>query len=167
MTRVQRETVAYLAITAFCILMLTWAIPNYTPPYPGYGASPALVPVVSVGVMLAMSVLALLRGAIIKFKGGASPSEENEEPEKSGFTQAGKVNLVYLASFMIPAALLVVGIEYLGYIPAAFLFMLVIQFVVGARNLLQPIIVSAVAVALMYIVMRYGFGVPVPGPKIF
>ena len=170
MTRVQRDTIAYILILAFSILLLIWAIPKYTPPYPGYGASPALVPIVSVGVMAAMAVLALVRNALAAYGNRPLPPEEYEFPEDaqtSGFTQVGRVNLTHLVSLMVPCALLVIGIDYIGYLPAAFLFMLLIQFVIGIRKLFQPVVVSIVAVALMYVTMRYGFGVPIPGPQLF
>ncbi len=170
MTRIQRDTIAYLLIVAFCILMLAWAIPNYTPDYPGYGASPALVPNVSISVILVMSILVLVRNATSRLKGKALPPGESEFPEDgktTGFTQVGRVKLFRLLSFMIPCALLVIGIDYIGYIPAALLFMLAIQFVIGTRTFVQPIIVSVAAVGVLYIVMRYGFGVPVPGPQLF
>ena len=170
MTRVQRDTVAYLLILGFSILLLTWAIPNYTPAYPGYGASPALVPIVSVSVIALMSILALIRNALAKYAGKELPLEESQFPEEgqaSGFTQVGRVNLIRLASFIIPSALLVVGIEYIGYLPAAFLFLLVIQYVIGSRKLIQPVIVSVTLVGLIYIVMRYGFGVRIPAPQLF
>jgi len=150
--------------------MLTWGIPTYTPPYPGYGASPALVPNVSISVILVMSLLALLRNAIAKLRGKTLPLGENEFPEDSqttGFTQIGRVKPFHLLSFMIPCALLVIGIKYIGYVPAACLFMLVIQYVIGSRKIVQPIIVSVAAVAVMYVTMRYGFGVPIPGPQLF
>ncbi len=150
--------------------MLAWGIPNYTPPYPGYGASPALVPNVSISVILVMSVLVLVRNAVSKFKGKALPPEESEFPEDgqtTGFTQVGRVKLFHLLSFMIPCALLVIGIEYIGYVPAALLFMLAIQYVIGTRTLVQPILVSIAAVGVLYVTMRYGFGVPIPGPQLF
>jgi len=80
--------------------MLTWAIPTYTPPYPGYGASPALVPNVSVGIMLVMVSLALVRIAMARFMNKPIPPEEAEFPEdlseESGFTQVGRVKLLHL-----------------------------------------------------------------------
>ena len=136
MSRVQRDTIAYLLILAFSVLLLAWAIPKYTPPYPGYGASPALVPIVSVGVIVVMSILALVRSALAKYAGKPLPPEESEFPDDtqtSGFTQVGRVKLFHLASFMVPSGLLVVGIDYIGYLPASFLFMLVIQYVIGTR----------------------------------
>lgn len=150
--------------------MLFWAIPKYTPPYPGYGASPALVPNVSVGVMLAMAILALIRNALAAYMNKPLPPEEANFPDDStegGFTQIGRINLIHLISFIVPCALLVIGIEYIGYLAAAFLFMLLIQFVIGRRSFVQPVIVAFVIVGLMYVAMRYGFGVPIPGPQFF
>ena len=150
--------------------MLTWAIPTYTPAYPGYGASPALVPNVSISVILLMSALALLRNFIAKQRNKRLSLHDHQVPdgtEASGFTQIGRIKLVHLASFMIPCALLVIGIEYIGYVPAAFLFLLIIQYVIGSRQQIQPFVVSIATVAVMYIIMRYGFGVPVPGPQLF
>lgn len=177
MTRMRRETIAYLSIVGFCILLLAWAIPVYTPPYPGYGASPALVPVVSVCIMLAMAILALVRNALAKYGGQPLPVEESQFPDEAdagGFTQVGRIKLGHLAMFMVPSALFVFAIEYIGYLPAAFIFMLIIQFVmriqqfaVGNRSLVQPIVISVAAVGLMYVVMRYGFGIPIPGPQLF
>jgi len=169
-TRINRDTIAYILILMFCIVMLTWAIPKYTPAYPGYGASPALVPNVSVGIMMAMSVLALIFNTLVKFREKRLSSGEGafpEEGQESGFTQIGRVNLVHLFSFIVPCALFIVGIEYIGYLPAAFLFMLLIQYLIGSRKLVQPVIVSLVTVGLMYVTMRYGFGVPIPGPQFF
>jgi hypothetical protein len=169
-TRIQRDTVAYLLISAFCILMLAWGIPNYTPAYPGYGASPALVPNVSISIILVMSILVLLRNGVSKLKGKILPPDESEFPEDgntTGFTQIGRVKLNHLLSFMVPCALLVIGIDYIGYIPAALLFMLAIQYVIGSRKIVQPLIVSVCAVAVLYVTMRYGFGVPIPGPQLF
>jgi len=150
--------------------MLSWGIPTYTPPYPGYGASPALVPNVSISIILVMSLLVLVRNAVTKLKGKTLPPEEMEYPEdgkSGGFTQIGRVNLFHLLSFMVPCSLLVIFIDYIGYIPAAFVFMLVIQFVIGNRKIVQPVIVSFAAVAVLYVTMRYGFGVPIPGPQLF
>lgn len=169
-TRVQRDALAYLLIIIVCIVMLAWAIPEYTPPYPGYGASPALVPNVSVGIMLVMAMLALVRNVLAMYANKPLPLDEStfpDEREASGFTQIGRANLVHLSAFAIPSALLIVGVNYIGYLPAAFIFMLIIQYVIGSRKILQPVVVAVVSVAVMYITMRYGFGVSIPGPQLF
>lgn len=171
MTRIKRDSIAYLVIVGFCILMLTWGIPTYTPDYPGYGASPALVPNVSVGLMLFMACLSLLRIGVAIFMNKSIPTEESEFPEDmeegAGFTQIGRVKLQHLASTMIPCVLLVIAIEYIPYMFVSFVFLMIFQYVIGSRKWLQSTVVSVILTAVLYIVMRYGFGVPVPGPQIF
>jgi hypothetical protein len=170
-TRIKRDAIAYLLIVGFCIFMLTWAIPIYTPPYPGYGASPALVPNVSVCVMLFMACLSLIRVGVALYMKKPIVAEESEFPEDleedGGFTQVGRVKIYHLASLMIPCVLLVVVIEYIGYMLASFAFLMILQYVIGSRRWIQSIVVSIVLTAVLFIVMRYGFGVPVPGPQIF
>ena len=171
MTRIKRDSIAYLVIIGFCILMLAWGIPTYTPEYPGYGASPALVPIVAVGVMLFMACLSLLRIGVAVYTNKSIPAEESAFPEDleegAGFTQVGRVKLQHLASTMIPCVLLVVLIEYVAYVFVSFIFLMVFQYVIGSRKWIQSIVVSVILTAVLYIVMRYGFGVPVPGPQIF
>ena len=171
MTRVTRDSIGYLVVIGFSILLLTWAIPTYTPAYPGYGASPALVANVAVGVMLFMACLSLLRVIVAVRLGKQIPAAEREFPQDlkddGGFTQVGRVNLRHLAGMMLPCAFLVVAIEYLGYEIASFLFLMILQFVIGCRRWLQAAILSLVLVAVLFVIMRYGFGVPVPGPQYF
>lgn len=157
---------AYVLIALACVLLLVWAIPAYTPAYPGYGASPALVPNVSVAVMLVMAILAFVR-SLVAIRGGTALSEEEtvypDEEGGSGFTQVGRVDIVHLAKFMVPAALYVIGINTIGYLPSAFIFLLLLQYLVGARSPIKILVLAVVAVALMYAAMRYFFGVPIPG----
>jgi len=170
-TRIKRDALGYVFVIGFCILMLAWAIPAYTPPYPGYGASPAMVPVVSVCVMLFMACLSLIRIAVAFYLNKPIPPEEGQFPEDldqgSGFTQVGRLKIAHLAAIMIPCVLLVVAIEYVGYVLASIAFLLVLQYVIGSRRWLQSAVVSIALTAVLYIVMRYGFGVPVPGPQLF
>ena len=171
MTRIKRDSIGYLFIIGFCILMLAWGIPTYTPAYPGYGAPPALVPNVAVCVMLFMACLSLLRVVIAVMLNKSIPAGESNFPgeggEGGGFTQVGRVNLAHLASVMIPCVLLLVAIDYISYPIASFAFLMILQFLIGSRRWLQSSIVAVVLVAVLYIIMRYGFGVPVPGPQIF
>ena len=171
MTRTKRDAIAYMVIIGFCILMLAWGIPAYTPAYPGYGASPALVPVVSISVILFMACLSMLRFGIATFMKKPLPIGEREFPDDlkdgGGFTQVGRVKLYHLASVMVPCALLVIAIEYVAYIFVSFVFLMVFQYVIGSRNWGQSITVSTTLTAVLYVVMRYGFGVPVPGPQLF
>ena len=171
MTRVKRDSIGYIVVIGTCILFLTWAIPTYTPEYPGYGAPPALVPNVAVSVVLVMACVSLIQAILSTVLKKPLPEEEREFPEdiegNDGFTQVGRVNLKHLASIMVPAVLLLVAIEYIGYAPASFLFLMAIQYLIGSRRWLQSAIVAVILVAALYIIMRYGFGVPVPGPQLF
>jgi len=170
-TRIKRDLIAYLVIAGFSILMLTWGIPTYTPAHPGYGASPALVPNVAVGIMLFMACLSILRICMAILRNESISAEESEFPEdmkeEAGFTQVGRVKLFHLASIMVPSVLLVVAIEYVAYIFVSFIFLMVLQYAIGCRKCLQSVVVSVALTAVLYIVMRYGFGVPVPGPQLF
>jgi len=151
--------------------MLSWAIPTYTPAYPGYGASASLVPIVSVCVMLFMAILSLIRVVLAVYKDKPICAEETAFPEDldggGGFTQVGRVNLLHLGSVMTPCVLLVVAIEYIGYELASFAFLVILQYIIGSRKWIQIIVLAVTLTAVLYIVMRYGFGVPVPGPQIF
>lgn len=149
--------------------MLSWGIPTYTPDYPGYGASPALMPTVSVAVMLFMACFSVIFVGVALYLNKPIPVEEREFPEEQGggFTQVGRVNLYHLARVMIPCVLLVVAIEYIGYMLASFAFLMILQYLIGSRKWLQSIVVAIALTAVLYIVMRYGFGVPVPGPEMF
>ena len=171
MTRIKRDSIAYLLIIGFGIFLLTWAIPNYTPAYPGYGASASMVPIVSVSVIIFMATLALIFIAISHFTKKPMPIEEREFPEDlqddSGFTQVGRADIPNLAKVMIPSVLLVVAIEYIGYALASFIYLMVIQYFIGCRKCKQSIVLAIILTAVLYVIMRYGFGVPVPGPQFF
>lgn len=163
--------IAYLVVIGFCIVMLTWGIPNYTPPYPGYGASAALVPIVAVSLMLFMACLSLLYVGVALLMNKPIPAEEGEFPEDleggGGFTQVGRVRLYHLLSIMIPSVLLVVAIEYIGYELSSLAFLMILQFLIGSRKWVQLIVIAIVLTAVLYVIMRYGFGVPIPGAQIF
>ncbi len=166
MTRIQRDTLAYALIVLASVVLFVWVIPAYTPPWPGYGASPALVPNVAAAIMLIMAALAIVRTLVAGRKGTRLLTEDSVYPEEeggAGFTQAGRLDILHLTRFIVPAALFVVGIHTVGYIPSALGFMLLLQFLVGSRNPVRILVLSVVAVAFMYAAMRYGFGVPIPG----
>ena len=171
MSRVTRDALGYIVIIGFCILMLAWAIPTYTPAYPGYGAPPAMVPNVAVSVILVMALVSVVRVLLAVYLNQQMPIEEREYPEDveddSGFTQVGRVNLKQLLSIIAPCALLVIAVDYVGYAIASFVFLMILQYVIGSRRWLQSIIIAFALVAVLYVVMRYGFGVPVPGPQLF
>jgi len=170
-TRIKRDSIAYLVVIGFSIFMLAWGVPNQTPAYPGYGASSALVPNVAVGIMLFMACLSLAIILIAHYLKKPLPVAESEFPEDlkdgGGFTQIGRVNMQYLATVMVPSILFVIAIEYIGYIFASFAFLMFLQYLIGSRRWLQSILLAVILTTVLYIIMRYGFGVPVPGPQLF
>ena len=113
-----------------------------------------------------MAVLAIVR-TVMAVRGGAALRETEstypDDGDNSGFTQVGRLNIVHLAKFVVPAVLFVVGINTIGYLPSALGFLLLLQYLVGARNPVTIVLLAVVVVALMYAAMRYGFGVPIPG----
>ena len=171
MTRIKRDTIAYLLVIGFCILMLAWGIPNYTPAYPGYGAASSLVPNVAVSIMLFMACLSLVFILLAHYFKKPLPASESEFPEDledgDGFTQVGRVNVRYLLTVMVPSILFVIAIEYVGYIITAIAFLILLQYMIGSRRWLQTVILAVTLTAVLYIIMRYGFGVPIPGPQLF
>ena len=171
MTRTTRDSIGYLVVMAFCLLLLVWAIPNYTPEYPGYGAPADMVPIVATWVMMVMAIISLLRNVVSRYLDKPIPAGESEFPEESadggGFTQVGRVNLVHLGSIMIPCVLLIFAIDTIGYVPASLAFLMLLQVIIGSRHWLQSASIAVALVATLYIIMRYGFGVPVPGPQLF
>lgn len=171
MTGIQRDSFGYLFIIGLCLFLLVWAIPVYTPEYPGYGAPPALVPIVAVCVMLVMACVSLLRNVIAqrgnKPIAAAELDYPREDGDGGGFTQVGRVNLPHLAGIMVPSVLLLVAIDYIGYVPASLAFLIILQYVIGSRRWLQSITIALTLVAMLYVIMRYGFSVPVPGPQFF
>ena len=167
MTRVQRETTAYVAIAVTCVALLVWVIPAFTPAYPGYGASPALVPNVAVGLTLVMAVLELVRAGVGHWSGRARPVQDTEYPEDTdagGFSQLGRLRLGHLARFMIPCALLLPAMNWIGFLPSSVLFLLAIQYLIGGFKPVRAIVLAVMVAGLMYAAIRYGFNVPVPGP---
>lgn len=165
MTRLQRDTVGYVVIALGSIALLAWIIPAYTPPYPGYGASPALVPNVAAGAMLVMALLALVRNVLTFWFGKTQSPDECEYPDEgaSGFTQVGRIDLLHLARIVIPCALLIPALEWVGFVPASIAFMLLMQYLVGSREPVRAVVLSLAVVGVMYVTMRYGFSVPLPG----
>jgi hypothetical protein len=154
MTIRQRDNLIYCGIALGSVISFLWIIPAYTPPYPGYGVSAALLPNVAFGVILALSLLALLRNIFSK-----SSSSEGWAAAKS---QEGKVHLWHLARFMIPCLLLMPAMKWAGFIPAGLVFMLLIQYFCGQRKPVPAVLVAVGLVAVLYVAMRYGLGVPMP-----
>ena len=159
MTIIQRDNLIFGFIALGSGAFLLWIIPAYSPPYPGYGVSASLLPNVTVGIMLVLSVLALVRNTLSYLL--VKPRKPEESP--SGNTSiVDKVQLWHLARFLIPCVLLMPAMQWLGFIPAGLVFMLVIQYFCGQRKPVPAVLVAVGMVGFLYAAMRYGLGVPMP-----
>ncbi len=159
MTSRQRENIIYGGIALFSLIFLLWVIPAYSPPYPGYGVSAALVPSVTVGIMLVLSLLSLGRNL---WSGRVEVAKIDEQRPSSDGYREDRVHLWHLARFMFPSALLMPAMNWLGFIPAGLVFMLLIQYLCGQRKPVAAVVTAVASVFILYAVMRYGLGVPMP-----
>jgi len=155
----QRENIVYGGTALGSLVFLLWIIPAYSPPYPGYGVSASLLPNVTVGIILGLSLLSLARNLLSHLSAkskaaGGSPSKALSEEEK--------VHLWHLARFMVPSVLLLPAMQWVGFIPAGLVFMLLIQYLCGQRKPVPAALTAAGSVFALYAAMRYGLGVPMP-----
>lgn len=174
MTERQRDMLAYGVVALAGGNLLLWIIPACTPEYPGYGVPASLLPNIAAGFMLALSLLGLVRAALAscaerREAGTAGAQGADGAPpatEKAGKGEekpaAPRVRWLHLARFLIPCALLMPAMSWIGFIPAGVAFMAVIQYFCGQRRPLAFALVAALPVLAVYAVMRFGLGVPMP-----
>lgn len=149
MTVLQRDTFSYGFIVVFSGALLLWGIPAFTPEYPGYGVPASLVPNVAAGFMLLLALLGLIRTFLARRK------EETASTGKLIFWQ-------HLARFLVPCFLLMPAMSFLGFLPAGIGFLFLIQVFCGQRKPIPLILVSILPVLTVWLLMRYGLGVPMP-----
>ncbi len=159
MTGKKRENLVSGGVALGSLVFLLWVIPTFTPPYPGYGVSSALLPNVAFGSILALSLLSLGLNIFSHFK---SKSTKPEAGQSGDIPSGGRVHLWHLACFMIPCILLMPAMKWIGFIPGGLLFMLLIQYLCGQRRPVTMALVAAGTVGFLYAVMRYGLSVPMP-----
>jgi hypothetical protein len=166
MNRIQRDGLTYIALVLGSLIFLVWVIPAYSPPYPGYGARASLVPNIAVSIILALSAMALVRIGSAHFLGKGLGPEESEYPDEGrsdAFSQLGRIEFWHLVRFALACGLFVPAMEWVGYVPAGIAFMLVIQYLCGRREPVPAVAIALGMVFLLYVAMRYGLGVTLPG----
>lgn len=159
MTGTKRDNLVSGGIVLGSLVFLLWLIPAYTPEYPGYGVRGSLVPNLVVGLILVLSVLSLVRNILAYLSAKPTSPEESQLGDNS---QVDRVHLWHLARFVIPGLLLMPAMQWVGFIPAGVVFMLVLQYFCGQRKPVQAVLVAVVPVCIIYVAMRYGLGVPMP-----
>ena len=158
MTETQRDNLGYAAIVLTSVVFLVWIIPANTPPYPGYGVPATLVPNVAVGIILALAALGLCRNLLAAM----AAKKSGETVESPACKEADKVNWLHLVRFMVPCALLMPAMMYVGFIPAGVAFMVAMQYFCGQRKPVPMALVAVAPVLVVYAAMRWGLGVPMP-----
>lgn len=151
---INTEVIANAVIMLLGILLLAWIIPESTPAYQGYGASPALIPNVAAGMILFLSSLGLLRAA----RASRAGKKVGEKVEAGAFL----AKLAHVLKFLVPCFALFPAMEYLGFFPVGVAFMVLIQFICGQKNWLHNVLLSVLVVAGLYAAMRYGFSIAMP-----
>ena len=159
MTGKRRDNLVSGGIALASLVILLWVIPTFTPPYPGYGVSSALLPNLAFGIILVLSLLSLGHGIITRFKAKTTNPHRDSPGE---IHPKDRVHLGHLVSFMIPCFLLMPAMKWMGFIPGGLLFMLIIQYICGQRKPVTLIIVAVCSVGAVYAAMRYGLRVPMP-----
>lgn len=159
MTRKKRDNLVSGGVALWSLVFLLWVIPTFTPPYPGYGVSSALLPNVA---FVSILVLSLLSIGLNLFSHLRSKATESEQGPSGDIPSEEKVHLWHLAGFMIPCILLMPAMKWIGFIPSGLLFMLLLQYLCGQRRALTMALVAAGTVGFLYAAMRYGLNVPMP-----
>lgn len=152
MTTDRRNLISYTFVAAFSVAMLVWGIPAYSPEYPGYGVPASTLPNVAAGFMLFLSALGLLQTLL-----GSRHAGKKEETAPVASIRWG-----HLARFFVPCILLMPAMKLVGFIPAGIAFLVLIQLFCGQKKPLVLLLVAVVPVLVMYGLMRYGLGVPMP-----
>ena len=159
MTGKKRDNLVNGFVILGSLVFLLWIIPNFTPPYPGYGVSSALLPNVAFSIILGLSAVPLGYALWAQYKEKSIPQEKDQAEE---INQNDRVHLWHLASFMIPCLLLMPIMKWIGFIPGGLLFMILLQYLCGQRKTVTMITVAVCTVGSIYAAMRWGLGVPMP-----
>lgn len=161
MTEKTRDIYVSGGIALGSLFFLTWVIPTFTPPYPGYGVSSALLPNIVFSIILGLSLLSM--GASIVSTWKTKSSEDGKGPSvQKGIIQNERIHFGHLVSFMTPCILLMPAMKWMGFIPAGLLFIILMQYLCGQRKPVTMVIVAVCTVGFIYLAMRYGLGVPMP-----
>lgn len=149
MTATKRDIISYGFVLLFSLALLIYVIPAFSPEYPGYGVPATLVPNIASGAMLCLALIGLAKTF---FK-----SRRVSQGETISFT----IRWLHLAVFFLPCLLLMPAMH-LGFIPSGIAFLLLLQWICGQRSWISLALVSVLPVVLVYVIMRYGLGVPMP-----
>ncbi len=161
-----RDNYGYLGMIFLSLLLLLWIIPEWSPPWPGYGMPPSLMPNLAAGFILALATIGLLRNCFASLQ--EKKALQGSKPDAKDLPKiapAGKKRFpgwLHLLIFVIPCALLMPAMNVFGFIPSGLVFMLLIQWLCGQRKPLVMILVAALSIGLLWALMRFALAVPLP-----
>ncbi|MBP3730181.1 MAG: tripartite tricarboxylate transporter TctB family protein [Mailhella sp.] len=140
---------AYLFLLLFCTVCFTYVIPNWTPPYPGFGVPASYVPSVLCGVIAALSLIGLILTFVRK-----TGSEKS-----SGLTFRRFGHFLLL---LLPIAVSMPLMKTLTFVPGSIIVIAALQIFAGERSWLRIACVSGITAVLAYAGLWYGLHLPLP-----
>lgn len=156
MSTARRDALGYAGMATLGILLLVWIIPAWSPPWPGYGMPPSLVPNVAAGFLLALALWGLGRSWLVLRKAGGGAAAPQAAPAKK------RPDWLNLLLFVTPCAFLMPAMSALGFLPAGIGFMFLIQWLCGQRKPVPFVLVGTLPVLAIWALMRFALGVPMP-----
>lgn len=154
MFKMAKDDYGYIFMACFSIALLVWIIPEYCPPWPGYGMRSTFMPNIIGCFILCLSLLGLLRNILKKIK--------RPEKTQAGESRRGIPGLQFMILFILPCIFFMPAISLIGFIPAGIIFMSLIQLLSGQKKVIPFILVATLPVLLFWVVMRYALGAPMP-----
>ncbi len=143
------NVIVYSLLFLLSALLLVWLIPAYTPESVGYGLSPAFLPYVLAIIMLICSGWLLLKTLVTGAGRGEAPV-------------LGKTQLLTLIKYMPVFFLAFPLMSWIGFIPAACIVLVILQYLSGQRKPLTIALVTIITTMAAYCFMHYGMQVPMP-----
>lgn len=105
--------------------------------------------------------LAMVVSGLVIVRGTArTPPAGDGEPVLRGFVRA--ITPLRLVLFTVLIGLYMLGMEWLGFIVASFLFLAAAMSLLGSRRVLLNLVLSALVLAAIFIVFRTAFSVVLP-----
>ena len=140
---------AYLFLLLFCTVCFTYVIPNWAPPYPGFGVPASYVPSVLCGVIATLSLIGLIMTFV----------------RKTGSEKQCELTLARFGHFLLlllPIAISMPLMKSLTFVPGSIAVIAALQIFAGERNWLRIVSVSVVTASLAYAGLWYGLHLPLP-----
>lgn len=119
-----------------------------------FGANGTLLPALALSIICALSVLDTVRNLHARRRNSPPPADRRADD-----AVFGRVEIAGMLLVTGLALLFTVALGTLGYLLAAVLLVLALMFGTGGRDLRVNLVVSILAVLILYAGVRYGLGV--------